>query len=128
MCVWCVYVCVCVWCVCMCVCEWCVCVCVCVCVVCLCVCVSTQTSRPVQRPAQPLIQWAPCFLPGVKRLERKVDHLPPSSAEVNNEWRYTPTPPIRLHGVERNKFMFTVWSMTPFIHFCRLWFKDTVLV
>jgi hypothetical protein len=35
---------------------------------------------------------------GVKRSGREADHSPPSSAEVN-EWSYTSTPPIRLHGV-----------------------------
>jgi hypothetical protein len=37
--------------------------------------------------------------PGVKRPGREADHSPPSSAEVKNEWSYTSTPPIRLHGV-----------------------------
>jgi len=36
---------------------------------------------------------------GVKRPGREADHLFPSSAEVKNTWRYTSTPPIRLHGV-----------------------------
>jgi hypothetical protein len=36
---------------------------------------------------------------GVKRPRREADHSPPSSAEVKNEWSYTSTPPIRLHGV-----------------------------
>jgi len=32
------------------------------------------------------------FFPrGVKRLERKGDHSPPSSVEVKNEWSYTST-------------------------------------
>jgi hypothetical protein len=37
--------------------------------------------------------------PGVKRLGREADHSSPSNAEVKNEWSYTSTPPIRLHGV-----------------------------
>jgi hypothetical protein len=45
-----------------------------------------------------------CLVPGalslgVKRLGSEADHLPPSSAEVKNAWRYTYTPTIRLHGV-----------------------------
>jgi hypothetical protein len=36
---------------------------------------------------------------GVKRSESETDHSPPSSAKVKNEWSYTSTPPIRLHGV-----------------------------
>ena len=38
--------------------------------------------------------------PGVKRLEREVNHVPSSSAEVKNEWSYTSTPYICLHGVD----------------------------
>jgi hypothetical protein len=36
---------------------------------------------------------------GVKRPGREADHSPPSSAEVKYAWRYTSTPPLRLHGV-----------------------------
>jgi hypothetical protein len=38
--------------------------------------------------------------------ERKVDHSLPSSAEVKNEWSYTSTTPICLHGANREKFTF----------------------
>jgi hypothetical protein len=44
--------------------------------------------------------------PGLKQLEREVDHSPAISADVKNEWSYTPTPPIRLHGTENDKFTF----------------------
>jgi len=30
---------------------------------------------------------------------READHSPPSSAEDENAWNYTSTPPICLHGV-----------------------------
>jgi len=33
---------------------------------------------------------------GVKRPGREADHSPPSSAEINNAWSYTSTPPTRL--------------------------------
>jgi hypothetical protein len=36
---------------------------------------------------------------GVKWPGREADHSPPSSAEVKNEWSYTSTPAIRLHGL-----------------------------
>jgi hypothetical protein len=36
---------------------------------------------------------------GVKRPGREADYSPPSSAEVKNEWSYTSTAPVRLHGV-----------------------------
>jgi hypothetical protein len=42
-------------------------------------------SRPAQGPTQPPIQCIPrAHSLGVKRLEREVDHLPLSSAEVKN--------------------------------------------
>jgi hypothetical protein len=31
--------------------------------------------------------------------------------EVKNEWRYTSTPPICLHGVDRDNFTFTAYSI-----------------
>jgi len=48
--------------------------------------------RPVLE-TQPPIQWVPGVPTlGVKRPGREVDHSPPSSAEVKNEWSYTSTP------------------------------------
>jgi hypothetical protein len=54
-------------------------------------------SRPVLGPTQTPIQW----VSWVKRPGREADHSLPSSAEVN-EWSYTSTPSIRLHGVVLN--------------------------
>jgi hypothetical protein len=49
-------------------------------------------------PTQPPILRVPGVLSlGIKRLERKADHSPPSSAEVRHGYSYTSTPPIRLH-------------------------------
>jgi hypothetical protein len=44
--------------------------------------------------------------PDVNQPEREVDHSNPSGAEVKKEWSYTSTPPIHLHGVDREKFTF----------------------
>ena len=44
--------------------------------------------------------------PGVKRPKREVDHLPTSSTDIKNKWSYTCTHPIRVHGVDKDKFMF----------------------
>jgi len=53
----------------------------------------TTASRPVLGPTQTLIQWVSWTLSlEVKRTGREDDHLPPSSAEVNNAWSYTSTP------------------------------------
>jgi hypothetical protein len=50
-------------------------------------------------PTQASVQWVPGDLsPGIKRLEREVDHSS-SSAEIKNAWRFISTTPIRLQGV-----------------------------
>jgi hypothetical protein len=52
------------------------------------------------RPTQPPFQWPPGFLPGVKLPERDADPSLPSSAEAENEWRYTSTHlPLCLHDL-----------------------------
>jgi hypothetical protein len=57
-------------------------------------------SRPALEPTQPPNQGVPGALSlGVKRPGCEANHSPPSSAKVNNVWRYISTPPIRLHGV-----------------------------
>jgi hypothetical protein len=57
-------------------------------------------SRTALGTTQPPIQLVPRTLPlEVKLPGREADHSPPSSAEFKNVWRYTSTPPIRLHGV-----------------------------
>jgi hypothetical protein len=43
---------------------------------------------------------------GVKRPGRKAGHSRLSSAEVNNEWSYTFTPLVFLHGVGTDYFTF----------------------
>ena len=45
-------------------------------------------------------------LPLVEQPQREVNHSPPPPAEIKNEWRYTSTPSIRLHGVDRDNFTF----------------------
>ena len=41
------------------------------------------------------------LFPGVKRPGCEVNHSPPSSVEVKNEWRCTAASPVCLHGVDR---------------------------
>jgi hypothetical protein len=61
----------------------------------------SASSTTVLGPTQPPVQWVLGALsPGVKRPGREADHSTPTSAEVN--WIYTPTPPIRFHGVILN--------------------------
>jgi hypothetical protein len=57
-------------------------------------------SRPALGSIQHPIQWVSKPLaPWVKRPVHEADHPSPFSDEVKNEWSYTSTPPIRLHGV-----------------------------
>jgi len=59
-----------------------------------------RMSRVAPGPTHPPIQWVAGALPlGVKRPEREADHSTPSSADVENAWNYTSTPPVGLHGV-----------------------------
>jgi hypothetical protein len=52
---------------------------------------------------QPPIQWVPeAFSWGVKRLGRKTDHSPPSTARAKNAWGYTSTRLMRLHGRDKS--------------------------
>jgi len=53
---------------------------------------------------------------GHTNVKFEIDLSPPLSAEVKNEWgEGNPTPPIRLHGMNREKFNFLNFS-------CRLLF------
>jgi len=36
----------------------------------------------------------------VKQMKCEADHSPPSNVRIKNEWRFTSTRPIVLHGVE----------------------------
>jgi len=47
-----------------------------------------------------------------KRLDCEVNHTPPSSANVKNEWSYTFTPALCHCGIEREKVYFL--SLTNF--------------
>jgi hypothetical protein len=63
----------------------------------------TIASRMALEPTQPPIQWVSgAFFLGVKQLGCEADHSPPSSAEVNNMWSYTSTPPVCLNGMVLN--------------------------
>jgi hypothetical protein len=47
----------------------------------------------------------------IKRSWFELGHSPLFSAEVMNEWSYTCTPPVCLHGVDRGSFNFTHWLL-----------------
>ena len=49
-----------------------------------------------------------CLPPGIKWIVCNVNQSPPSGAEFKNEWSYTYSPPIWLHGLDReNLTLFT---------------------
>jgi hypothetical protein len=54
-------------------------------------------------PSQVFIGYLGYFA-GVKQPECEVNHLPPSSAEVKNEWNYTTTTLICLLDVNMENF------------------------
>jgi hypothetical protein len=61
----------------------------------------SKTSTPaLWPPMQPTLQWVPGFFPGVKRPGYEFNNLPQSRVEVQNDWSYPSTHPIRLHGVD----------------------------
>jgi hypothetical protein len=45
--------------------------------------------------------------PGIKQVECEAGDTPPYSTKVN-EWSYTSTPPISVHGKERINLIFSV--------------------
>jgi hypothetical protein len=63
-------------------------------------------ARPFLGPTQPAIQWASGSFRVVKRQEREVNHSPPTSDKVKNEWSYTFFSPVCLHDVHRENFTF----------------------
>jgi hypothetical protein len=71
------------------------------------ICLLSKTLRLALVCTQPPSQWTPAFFAGGKSTGREVDHSPPSSAEVKNEWSNTSIPSICLYGVDRDTITFT---------------------
>ena len=68
-------------------------------------------SRPALDPMKLHVQWAWGFFPGGGMwLGHEVNHPPPPSAEVKSEWGYT-SPPVCLHGVDRDSFIFHLYKL-----------------
>jgi hypothetical protein len=47
-----------------------------------------------------------------KRPGRELNHIPPFSADVKNEWKHTSTPPTHLCGMDKNNLTFTYTRLT----------------
>jgi hypothetical protein len=77
---------------------------------------STKRARFTLGPTQPPVQWTPGYFNGVKWAGREVDHLQKSSAGFKSEWSYISTPPIRLHGVDRDNLNFSLCSYTGLLY------------
>ena len=60
-----------------------------------------KRSRSALGPTQPLFNEYRRSFPWLKRPRREVRHSSPSSSAIKNEWRCTSTPPLCLHGVDR---------------------------
>ena len=52
---------------------------------------------------------------GSKQLGHEVDHSFPCCVEVRNDWNCTHTPPVCLHGVERNIFNFLTLDILNYV-------------
>jgi hypothetical protein len=79
-------------------------------------------------PPSLLSDWYRCYFLGIKRPRRDVDHAPPSSTEVKNEWSYTSTPPTCLHDAHRGTFTVTCTIPKPNRYYCRYTVNRSVFV
>ena len=66
---------------------------------------SRKRQTPLN-PKQPPIQWVGNSSLGVRRPGREVDQWTSCRTKFKNEWRWTSTPTIGLHDVERNSCTF----------------------
>jgi hypothetical protein len=64
----------------------------------------SKLSRLTVGHTQPVVNGYWHSFLGVWWPGREVDHSPPSSAEVKNEWSHTSTPLIYLHYTDRDDF------------------------
>ena len=74
------------------------------------------------RPAKGLLfncYWV--SFPEIKKLEHEADHSNPSSAQVQNEWSYTSTPPVCIHGVERSSTSILLLVLMVDIRLCTVY-------
>jgi hypothetical protein len=56
------------------------------------------------------------IFPRVKRPGREVDHWPQYNAGVEDEWSYTSAPPIHLHGMYGDSFVFHLLVLNNYLH------------
>ena len=69
-------------------------------------CITMEVPKNSQ-PTQPPIQWVPGALSlGMEQPGQETDQSPPSKANGKNEWANTCIPPICLHGMYRQLYLF----------------------
>ena len=68
----------------------------------------SKKTRPVPDAIQPPIQWVLEYFSRLKWSGHDVDHSPPTTAKVKNEWSYISTPPDWLHDVYRENFTYSL--------------------
>jgi hypothetical protein len=69
--------------------------------------IFSEMSIPTMRPNQVLLIVTGGSSQGVKQPEREVYYSSASSVNVDNKWNWPPPPaPVRLRGVDRDKFTF----------------------
>jgi len=66
-----------------------------------------NVETPFGGPTVPPVQCVPVFVPVGKAAVALHNHSTTSGTEVRNERSYTSSPPVRLHGVDRETFTFT---------------------
>jgi hypothetical protein len=82
---------------------------------------SGRGKKFFSSPERPDTFWGPPSRgyrdssPRVKWLGHEVYHSPSTRVKVKNGWRYIRTPPIYLHGVERENFTFYKIRATRFL-------------
>jgi len=71
--------------------------------------ILSKNPDSIWGPPRILFNWYRGTFVTAKRLEREINHSPPSSGEVKNEWSYTSTPPVPL-----NSFVQRTWRTLTF--------------
>jgi hypothetical protein len=80
----------------------------------------------LQKESQHRLLGLPGFLfcvyrgsfPGVKRPGSEVNHSPSSSADIKNEWSYTSTPPLCVHGMDKDNCTVLPFPSSWVVSFC----------
>jgi len=70
-----------------------------------------KTSRSALEPTQPLLNGCCVSFSRVQLPGGVVDHSPPSSNKVKNEWCHTSVPSICLDEMYRSSFIFSICKL-----------------